>query len=282
MREVFQKALCYIEEELSNGVKSEQIQRLTGYSLAQFSRFFSMLTGLSLQEYIRNRKLSLAGEMLRNSDRSVLDIAMDFGYESGTSFAAACKDFHGASPSAIRKGASFRIFPKLKIIWTIEGASAMKTRIERKPAFRIAGIQKRGIESKDCPLVWEELFAKYSPASLAALGNGRSFGACFDMEMEQSLNYMAAYGVKDSKLAEAMGLSVLEVPAADYVVVELIGAIPASIHAGWKFLMQDFFPEQGYAHAGSPDFEVYGEGDMHAEDYTMELWVPIVKIEKEK
>lgn len=100
------------------------------------------------------------------------------------------------------------------------------------------------------------------------------------MEMGQSLNYMAGYDVKDSKTAIDMGLSLLEVPAADYVVVELIGAIPASIHAGWSFLMQDFFPEHGYAHAGSPDFEVYYEGDMQAEDYKMELWVPIRKVDE--
>lgn len=153
MLDVFQKALYYIEESLPDAIEAERIQRLTGYSLAQFSRFFSMLTGLSLQEYIRSRKLSLAGEALCNSEDSVLNIALDFGYESATSFAAACKAFHGASPSAIRKNKAYRIFPKLKIIWSIQGASNMKTKIEKKPAFTLAGIQKRDIESKDCPLV---------------------------------------------------------------------------------------------------------------------------------
>ena len=52
---------------------------------------------------------------------------------------------------------------------------------------------------------------------------------------------------------------------------------PDSIHAGWKYLFEVFFPEQGYRHSGKPDFEVYSEGDMYNETYKMELWVPIVK-----
>ena len=72
-------------------------------------------------------------------------------------------------------------------------------------------------------------------------------------------------------------LEIVEVGAAEYAVVELTGKIPDSIHAGWKYVFEVFFPEQGYRHSGKPDFEVYSEGDMYSETYKMELWVPIVK-----
>ena len=81
----------------------------------------------------------------------------------------------------------------------------------------------------------------------------------------------------DIEKAEEMGLEIVEVAAAEYAVVELTGKIPDSIHAGWKYLFEVFFPEQGYRHSGKPDFEVYSEGDMYSETYKMELWVPIVK-----
>ena len=74
-----------------------------------------------------------------------------------------------------------------------------------------------------------------------------------------------------------MGLNILEVPEAEYAVVKLKGIVPNCIHEGWKYVTGTFFPEQGYRHAGTPDFEVYGEGNMYSPDYEMELWVPIVK-----
>ena len=79
-----------------------------------------------------------------------------------------------------------------------------------------------------------------------------------------------AYGYESpdsfAKAAE-LGLSVMHIPEAEYAVV----------HQGWKYVMETFFPEQGYCHAGTPDFEAYSEGDMYSKNYTMELWVPIVK-----
>jgi len=53
--------------------------------------------------------------------------------------------------------------------------------------------------------------------------------------------------------------------------------VPECIHAGWKYLMEVFFPEHGYIHSGKPDFEYYFKGDMYSPDYKMELWVPVVK-----
>ena len=89
---------------------------------------------------------------------------------------------------------------------------------------------------------------------------------------------MAAYIVNDAKKAESMGLEVLEINENEYAVVELKGSFPGCIHEGWKYVMEVFFPEHGYRHSESPDFEYYFEGDMYSPDYRMELWIPIVKI----
>ena len=75
----------------------------------------------------------------------------------------------------------------------------------------------------------------------------------------------------------SMGLDVLEVEEAEYAVVELIGSVPDCIHNGWKYAMEVFFPEHSYVHSGKPDFEYYYEGDMHSNDYKMELWIPMTK-----
>ena len=79
--------------------------------------------------------------------------------------------------------------------------------------------------------------------------------------------------------AKKLELDTMEIPEAEYAVVKLKGKIPNCIHEGWKYVMEVFFPEHGYKHAGTPDFEVYTEGDMESDNYEMELWVPIVKAE---
>lgn len=102
-------------------------------------------------------------------------------------------------------------------------------------------------------------------------------GVCHDGKNPSTINYMAGYIVNDVDKATSMGLDVLEVEEAEYVVVELVGSVPECIHNGWKYAMEVFFPEHGYIHSGKTDFEFYYEGDMHSKDYKMELWIPITK-----
>lgn len=155
----------------------------------------------------------------------------------------------------------------------------MQTRIEKKPAFVVAGFKKHCKDNSECPLLWQELMEKHSLESLVSLGAGKSYGACLGMEGERGLHYMAAFDLQDREKAKALGLDILEVPEAEYLVVELKGAIPQCIHEGFAYAMGEYMPKNGYVHAHHPDFEVYGtgEGDMYAPDYRMELWIPIQK-----
>ena len=153
----------------------------------------------------------------------------------------------------------------------------MNITIQKKKAFTVAGVNEQNINSSLCPSVWGKLYEKYSHDELASLGSGQSVGVCHDVENPSTINYMAGYIVNDVDKARSMGLDVLEVEKAEYAVVELTGSVPDCIHNGWKYAMEVFFPEHGYVHSGKPDFEYYYEGDMHSNDYKMELWIPITK-----
>lgn len=277
MMESFNRTVEYLESTLDGEVEEEKIARFSGYSYAMFRRLFSVLTGTTLSEYLRARKLTEAAIRLRESGQKIIDIAMDFGYDSPDSFGLAFKAFHGQTPTEVRKGKPFRVVSRIQLVLSVKGGRTMNIIMEKKPAFIVAGVNVNDMESSQCPKVWDELFGKYSHERLAAMGNGTSYGICHDVEDCNRINYMACYDVKDRKTAEEMGLEVVEVAAAEYAVVELRGAVPDCIHEGWKYVMEVFFPEQGYRHAGAPDFEVYAEGDMHADDYRMELWIPVVK-----
>lgn len=90
---------------------------------------------------------------------------------------------------------------------------------------------------------------------------------------------MASCDMKNEQKAKELGLEILEVPKAEYAIVKLKGAVPDFIHEGRKYVFEIFLPEQGYKHAGTPDFEAHSEGDMFKPDYEMELCVPIVRID---
>ena len=274
---LFNDTVNYIETVLDGEIDEKKISSLSGYSYPMFSRLFSMLTEITLSEYIRSRRLTEAAIDLRDTDEKIIDIAMKYGYESPDAFGAAFKKFHGFTPSEVKEGKPFKLVSKIQLALSVKGGRSMDIKIEKKQAFKVAGYNEQDINSSLCPNVWDKLYEKYSHEELAGLGKGESVGVCHDVESPDRINYMAGYITTDVEKAKSMGLEVLEVDEAEYAVVELTGKIPECIHAGWKYLMEVFFPEHGYIHSGKPDFEYYFEGDMYSPDYKMELWVPVVK-----
>lgn len=274
---LFNDTVNYIETVLDGEIDEKKISSLSGYSYPMFSRLFSMLTEITLSEYIRTRRLTEAAIDLRDTDEKIIDIAMKYGYESPDAFGAAFKKFHGFTPSEVKEGKPFKLVSRIRLALSVKGGRSMDIKIEKKQAFKVAGYNEQDINSSLCPGVWDKLYGKYSHEELAGLGKGESVGVCHDVESPDRINYMAGYITTDIEKAKDMGLEVLEVDEAEYAVVNLTGKVPECIHAGWKYLMEVFFPEHGYIHSGKPDFEYYFKGDMHSSDYKMELWVPLVK-----
>ena len=107
----------------------------------EFFRIFSFMTGMSLAEYIRRRRLSQAVFALQNGDERIIDIALRCGYESPTSFTKAFKDLHGVTPSVARKnGVTLKTFPPLSFKFTIQGVTEMEFKIMKREAFTLYGI----------------------------------------------------------------------------------------------------------------------------------------------
>ena len=273
----FNDTIDYLETVLDDEIDEKKVTQLSGYSYSMFSRLFSILTETTLSDYLRSRRLTEAAVILRNTDEKIIDVAFKFGYESSDSFGTAFKNFHGFTPSEVRNGKPFKLVSRVQLALSVRGGRSMNITIQKKKAFTVAGVNEQSINSSLCPNVWDKLYEKYSHDELASLGSGQSMGVCHDVENSSTINYMAGYIVNDVDKATSMGLDVLEVEEAEYAVVELVGSVPECIHNGWKYAMEVFFPEHGYIHSGKPDFEYYYEGDMHSNDYKMELWIPITK-----
>jgi AraC family transcriptional regulator len=139
-----QNAINYVEEHITEELDYEQIAKESFSSSFHFQRVFSILCGYTLGEYIRNRRLTLAGAELVSSRAKVIDVAFKYGYESPESFAKAFQKFHGITPSQARSsGVMLKSFSRLSIKVSLEGGSIMNYRIEEKPELVLTGYKRR-------------------------------------------------------------------------------------------------------------------------------------------
>lgn len=134
------EAVKYIESNLTETVSYEALGRAVGCSAYEFGRIFSFMTGVSISEYIRRRRLSNAVFDIRRGEDKIIDVALKYCYESPSTFARAFKELHGVTPLAARKsGTSLVMYPPISFELTIKGVSEMRFRIEKREAFDIVG-----------------------------------------------------------------------------------------------------------------------------------------------
>ncbi len=138
------KALAYLEEHLTGDIDYTEIAKIAGCSEYHFKRMFSFLAGLSLSEYIRRRRLTLAALDLKDSNLRIIDVAVKYGYESADSFSRAFQSIHGILPSEARNGSSrLKAYPRMTFQLAIKGGGAMNYRIVEKAPFKLVGFKKR-------------------------------------------------------------------------------------------------------------------------------------------
>ena len=139
-----QRSIDYIEAHLAEPIDYAEVAAQSYASSYHFQRVFSILCGYTLGEYIRNRRLSLAGAELAAGGAKVIDVALKYGYESPDSFAKAFQKFHGILPSQARSnGSRLRSFSRLVVKLSLEGGSMMEYRIEKRPEMTFIGYHRR-------------------------------------------------------------------------------------------------------------------------------------------
>src|SRR5690625_883289 len=132
----------YIENHLTDELPLEEISEYAGVSDYHFRKIFFYLSGLTLSEYIKNRKLSEANKDLLNNER-VTDVAFKYGYESIDGFTRAFKAWSGSLPSEVFKTGVSKSFPKLSFYINVRGGENMEYKLVEMPAFKFAGVSKR-------------------------------------------------------------------------------------------------------------------------------------------
>ncbi|MDO5292366.1 MAG: AraC family transcriptional regulator [bacterium] len=291
--ELLQKAINYMEAHLLEDVNYEDVAHYLHMLNYNFHRTFSFMAGMTANEYIRNRRLSLAGQELQESNAKVIDVALKFGYDTPESFTKAFTRFHGVAPKyAKQRGTELCLFNPLVIKISMEGGKSMDYRIEEAEklvflalvrAFRNESINEQG--NREIPDFWTECHKNNLVEPLRELrpeGKKDLFGLGTPTKNGES-TFDYGIGIKldqDTKpfkeeTVRTNGYKFWEVPACTYVVLKCFGQDGDCISQMWSRFYKEFLPQTGYEMMDACDFEIYpeqGEPGLFAE-----LWIPIRK-----
>lgn len=272
----------YIEEHLLEELHMPEIAKATGNLENDLQKTFYALTGISIVEYIRRRRLSLAGYELQNREQSVLDIALKYGYTSPDSFTRAFRQMHGITPSAVKKGGCLlKSYGRITFVLTIKGVNAMNYRIVKKDEMHIIGFKKwfsteNDSQLTEIPKMWDSVTDELRQQIVDLSNNDGVVGLCADM-YDGGFDYWI--GCMSDKACPD-NLEEITIPASYWAVFEVIGSmrpLPNPMQDIWKRIYSEWLPNSGYQHAMIPEIEYYSSGDMMAEDYRSEIWIPIKK-----
>ena len=280
-----QSALDYIESNLTEPLDYAEIARKAACSEFYFQKIFAVLCGMTLGEYIRSRRLTLAGSELRSADKKVIDVALKYGYESPESFTRAFVKFHGITPSEAKKeGAALKSFSPLSVKLTLKGGNMMNYKIIEKEAFYVLEKASRhSVENAEnkatIPEFWTTCRKDGTVETLLKSTNDRTylFGICYNSaENQKEFDYsIAAICGNDTPVPAGYRKNLI--PARTWAIFECVGAMPKAIQELWHSIVTEFFPASGYHPTYELDIEAYPDGDMNSPSYRSEIWVPVLK-----
>lgn len=276
-------AIEYIEARLGEELDIRGIAQAAASSPFHFQRMFSMLTGTTVADYIRRRRMTLAAQELASTGCRVVDAALKYGYETPESFSKAFSRMHGISPSQAREpGAALKAFPRIFFRISIKGDRDMDYSIIEKEGFEIAGAARKistrdGVNFAEVPAFWRESYSDGTCEKVCSVsGGGNIYGVCLDFaENGSDFTYMIAADAPKGELPQ--GFVRRKVPAATWAVFTATGPLPGSVQDVTKRIFSEWFPATGYEHDDAPELEVYLPGDNSSPDYRCEIWIPIKK-----
>lgn len=277
------QSIEYIESNLDKTIDIQAISRIAGCSPYHYQRMFSLIAEITLGEYIRKRRLTMAAYELQNSDASVMETALKYGYDSPTAFTRAFSKFHGVTPRQAKKaGISLKTYSKLSFELAVNGRGELKYRIEKKQGFRLVGIKETvyndGINNFiRVPKMWEEAREKGMIEDIFKLSNGKLWGVMGALAnyTQDTVDY---YIVAASDEAVPEDMAELYVEESLWVIFPCYGR--KNIQPVWKRIYGEWFPGSGYEHSGGVEIEWYSDGDLDTDDYLTEIWIPIKEVKK--
>lgn len=272
------EAMHYIEENLHQSIDLKEVAKQALSSEYQFKRIFSFLSGMTLSEYIRKRRMTLAAMDLQKEEIKVIDLANRYNYSSPDSFSRAFESFHGVLPSDVgRSPHTVKSCPKLSFRLTIEGGVEMKYRIEEKQAFQVVGIKKQlTMEDGELNPSYDEVIAELTDdlmEELIELSDTEPEGVIHvttdyseTTQHQETFNHYIGAAVQSSYSGKK---ETKIVPASTWAVFEMEGDWE-SIEEEWTRIYSEWLPSSNYE-------LVKGAEILASKDNHSEVWIQVKK-----
>jgi AraC family transcriptional regulator len=285
-----QRTLDYIEGNLDESLSLVQLAEIARFSPFHYHRVFQTLVGESVMDYVRKRRLTSAAERLFFSNDKVTDIAFDVGFQYIESFNRAFKKFYGVTPREYRaaKEITGPLIGKACLIKVQNiGGSKMEPKIITKPAFCIIGYELRtriqdGQNHKDIPQFWQQYLQQGLGRKIPnPVHPYQELGICTNFNPETG-EFSYVIGMEVPKgTAVPEGMVSLSLPEEEYVVFTTPKSdeqsFSPSIQSTWNYIFSEWFPQSGYEHAGTVEFELYDERCHGPENKEMDIYIPVRK-----
>ena len=308
------KAIEYMEEHLLADIGAREVADAVHISPFYFQKGFKIVTGYSIGEYMRNRRLYLAGlDVIKGGDTSqgstlhkgrnnvyaeekIIDLAYKYGYDTPESFTRAFSRFHGVSPVRLREQPyRIRVFLPLTVEISIKGGNSMDFKIEKRESMRMIGFKRTfsyDTSYQEIPKFWDEFCAQYCGKdcryddvpnreeirqTIAECMVGE-FGVCLDdIGDGEQFRYYIAGAYQGGEVPE--GMKVIEIPASEWAKFKCTGAMPQTLQTVNTRIFSEWLPGNREFEMAFPlNIEWYSGGDTGSGDYESAIWIPVKRL----
>lgn len=277
-------AVDYIEKRLMDDMAIEDVAKYVGESDYHFRKIFQAISKVSLSEYIKKRKLSMANHNLVQGE-SVTSVAFKYGYQSVEGFSRAFKAWSGLLPSEAAKTKSIMSFPKLSFFIDVKGGENMEVKIVEMPAFTFAGVQKRvpmqfeGVNNAIADLYRSITDEQYEEMErLQNLTPKEIVNVSYDADGEfikEEGDLTHLIGVLTTKDDISSILDTISMPKHTWAVFANEGDFPLKLQNTYAKIASEWFPSSNYEAVQLPAFS-FTIMDDEKEDYAYsEIWTPV-------
>jgi AraC family transcriptional regulator len=285
MLQKFNHLMDYIETHLTEAISGKEISKIVGLSDYHFKRMFSYMAGMSLNEYIKNRRLSVANVELINGAK-VTDIAYKYGYQSIEGFSRAFREWSGFLPSEVTKNKIQKSFPKFSFFIDIRGGISMEFKIEKKEKFKIVGVSKRvpiqfeGVNNAILELAQSITEQQRNEMhQLADLYPHQVLNVSYDfdegfLEEEGYLTHMIGFATtKENPFDDLEQITIEE---SLWAIFPNQGSFPAAFQETTAKIYSEWLPSADYEVADLPGIS-FTQHNSPSENKYSEIWMPVKK-----
>ena len=243
----------YIDDNLEEEIDYIELSKFLGINEYTMKRLFTMITGITLSEYIRKRRLSAAGYDLYETKFRIIDIAMKYQYENATSFSRAFEKFHGIKPSQVNKETKLKNFPRITFDENIEITSELDYEIINLDEFILYGISintNNDSIGNDAPIFFNKINSKnkekYGPIKYGMI--------TYDKLREESQKYYCLYDIKIENFEKII------FPKSKWLKFRINSQESKNIQELSQKFYKEFFPSCKYNLKTIPELEYYHDG----------------------